>query len=76
MRAAARRRSSCRPSRGAVSVGNRGYTYVKSLSPGPAPGSVSVDYLALGKWYRLADNGAGGLTGDDGVGSGMVDYAT
>lgn len=60
----------------AVSVGNRGYTYVKSLSPAPAPGSVSVDYLALGKWYRLADNGAGGLTGDDGVGSGMVDYAT
>ncbi len=37
---------------------------------------MSVDYRALGKWYRLFDNGAGGLTGDDGVGTGTVDYAT
>jgi hypothetical protein len=59
-----------------VSIGNRGYNYVKNLSPAPAPGSVSVDYLALGKWYRLQDDGAGGLTGDDGVGSGQVNYAT
>ncbi|MER2546462.1 MAG: hypothetical protein ABTS16_24025 [Candidatus Accumulibacter phosphatis] len=59
-----------------VSIGNRGYNYVKNLSPAPAPGSVSVDYLALGKWYRLVDDGAGGLTGDDGVGSGQVNYAT
>jgi hypothetical protein len=51
-----------------ISIGNRGYNYVKNLSPAPAPGSVSVDYMALGKWYRLVDNGAGGLTGDDGVG--------
>lgn len=59
-----------------ISIGNRGYNYVLNLSPAPAPGSVSVDYMALGKWYRLADNGAGGLAGDDGVGTGMVDYAT
>ncbi|HMW55126.1 hypothetical protein [Accumulibacter sp.] len=59
-----------------IGLGNRGYTYVQNLSPAPAPGSVSVDYMALGKWYRLADDGAGGLTGDDGVGTGMVDYAT
>ena len=59
-----------------ISIGNRGYTYVVNLSPAPAPGSVSVDYMALGKWYRLVDNGAGGLTGDDGVGTGTVNYAT
>jgi hypothetical protein len=59
-----------------ISLGNRGYNYVINLSPAPAPGSVSVDYMALGKWYRLVDNGAGGLSGDDGVGTGMVDYAT
>jgi hypothetical protein len=59
-----------------ISLGNRGYNYVINLSPAPAPGSVSVDYMALGKWYRLVDNGAGGLAGDDGVGTGMVDYAT
>jgi hypothetical protein len=59
-----------------ISVGNRGYNYVKNFSPAPAPGSVSVDYRALGKWYRLVDNGSGGLSGDDGVGTGLVDYAT
>lgn len=59
-----------------ITIGNRGYTYVKNLSPAPSPGSVSVDYMALGKWYRLLDNGSGGLAGDDGVGAGMVDYAT
>lgn len=60
----------------AITIGNRGYTYVKFLSPPPAPGSVSVDYMALGRWYSLQDNGSGGIVGDDGVGSGMVDYAT
>lgn len=59
-----------------ITIGNRGYTYVKNLSPVPSPGSVSIDYMALGKWYRLVDNGAGGISGDDGVGSGTVDYAT
>lgn len=59
-----------------ITIGNRGYTYVTNLSPAPAPGSVRVDYMALGRWYSLVDNGAGGLTGDDGVGTGMVDYAT
>lgn len=59
-----------------ISVGNRGYNYVKNLSPAPAPGSVSVDYRALGKWYRLTDDGTGGFTGGDGVGTGLVDYAT
>ena len=59
-----------------ISVGNRGYNYVKSLLPVPAPGSISVDYMALGKWYRLYDNGAGNLTGDEGIGTGTIDYAT
>jgi hypothetical protein len=43
---------------------------------GAGAGLGLVDYMALGKWYRLVDNGAGGLSGDDGVGTGMVDYAT
>jgi hypothetical protein len=59
-----------------ISIGNRGYNYVINLSPAPAPGSVSVDYMALGKWYRLIDNGSGNLSGDDGVGTGIVDYGT
>lgn len=59
-----------------ISVGNRAYNYVKSLLPVPAPGSISVDYMALGKWYRLHDNGAGSLTGDEGTGTGTINYAT
>lgn len=59
-----------------IGVGNRGYNYVKSLLPVPAPGSISVDYMALGKWYRLYDNGAGGIIGDEGIGTGTIDYAT
>ena len=59
-----------------ISVGNRGYNYVKSLLPAPAPGSISIDYMALGKWYRLVDNGAGGITGDEGIGTGTINYAT
>ena len=59
-----------------IAVGNRGYNYVKSLLPPPAPGSISVDYMALGKWYRLTDNGAGGISGGEGIGTGSIDYAT
>ena len=60
----------------AISIGNRSYNYVKSLLPVPAPGSVSIDYMAQGKWYRLYDNGAGNVSGDEGIGTGTIDYAT
>jgi hypothetical protein len=60
----------------AITIANRGYNYVKSLLPVPAPGSISVDYMALGKWYRLYDNGDGALTGDEGIGTGLINYAT
>ena len=59
-----------------ISIGNRGYNYVKSLLPVPAPGSISIDYMAQGKWYRLSDNGSGGISGDEGIGSGTINYAT
>jgi hypothetical protein len=60
----------------AIAIGNRGYNYVKSLIPVPAPGSISLDYMSQGKWYRLYDNGAGNLVGDLGIGTGVIDYAT
>lgn len=60
----------------AIAIGNRGYNYVKSLLPVPAPGSISIDYMAQGKWYRLRDNGNGGITGDEGTGTGSINYAT
>lgn len=60
-----------------ITLGNRGIAYPLTLNPLPSPGSVTVDYRALGKWYRLRDDGAGALKGDDvAYGSGTIDYTT
>ncbi|MGB0732112.1 MAG: hypothetical protein ACPGPF_00055 [Pontibacterium sp.] len=58
-----------------ITLANRGYTYVNSLIPLPEVGTVSVDYMAQGRWYRLQDDGAGNLS-DGAGGSGTVDYTT
>lgn len=59
-----------------VTVANRAYNWVMQLSPRPAPGTVVVEYRALGKWIRLTDNGKGQLIGRAGDGTGSVNYAT
>lgn len=38
-------------------------TYVATLKPLPSPGTLTVDYLSKGNWYRLQDNGNGLLVG-------------
>jgi hypothetical protein len=54
-----------------------GYNYTAILDPLPIPGSVWVDFMAQGKWYRVRDNGTGQLVPDIiGTGSGTVNYAT
>lgn len=55
---------------------NRQLNYVMQLEPLPYAGTVTVDYMALGKWIRLTDNGSGQLAGNPGQGSGSVNYAT
>ena len=60
-----------------VNDDNRGYIWNMTLSPKPAPGSVRVQYMALGNWYELRDNASGGLSGlEGGIGSGVINYAT
>ncbi len=59
-----------------VTQNNQGYNWLFQLTPLPAPGTVVVDYRALGKWIRLQDNGQGQLVGKPGQGSGSVNYAT
>jgi hypothetical protein len=60
-----------------VTINNRSFNYVKTLSPTPTPNSLSVDFKALDKWYRLTDDGNGHLSGaGTGTGAGTVDYAT
>lgn len=60
-----------------ITLGNRGYVYVFSCVPLPAPGTMQISYRALGRWYTLRDNGAGQLIGASaGEGSGSVNYNT
>lgn len=55
---------------------NRQLNYVMQLETPPYGGTVTVDYMALGKWIRLTDDGLGRLNGLPGQGSGTVNYAT
>ena len=56
---------------------NHVFDIVSSTGQLPAKGTVVADYLSFGKWYRLYDNGNGGLEGKvSGVGAGTVDYTT
>ena len=56
-----------------IDAAHRGYTYIKTLNPVPAQGTVVVQYRSMGRWYELTDMGDGTLGGD---GVGTVDYGT
>ena len=60
-----------------IKANNRGYAYTITLLPTPAPGTLTVSFMAQGKWYDLKDNGKGELFGSDrSYGSGVVNLAT
>lgn len=59
-----------------VEIANRGYVYVGTLRPPPQPGTLTVSFRALGKWYDLTDDGTGALVGDPGTGTGLVNFGT
>jgi hypothetical protein len=59
-----------------VNINNRGYVYVQTLNPIPAPGSTVISFRSQGRWYTLADDGSGALVGAVGVGSGLVNFQT
>jgi hypothetical protein len=47
------------------------------LVPIPAPGSLSISYMAQGKFYELKDDGSGQLKGtSSSFGSGRINYET
>lgn len=57
-----------------IQLGNRGYVYTLNLASAlPRPGTLTVSFMTLGKWYDLRDNGRGELVG---LGAGSVDFAT
>ncbi len=56
-----------------IGVENVGLAYVFQLRPLPAPGTVVIQYWAMGQRYTIADDGTGQLTGG---GSGLLSYLT
>lgn len=60
-----------------VTLGTRGLVYTQTLNPLPGVGSLTVDYRAMGRWYRLRDQGDGTLRGAaDAEGTGSVSYTS
>jgi hypothetical protein len=60
-----------------VTSETRQQTYVRTLRPVPAPGTLTVSYRALDNWYTLTDDGTGSLSGQQpGEGGGSVNYST
>lgn len=60
-----------------VTLATRGLSYTRVLDPMPGAGSLTVDYRAMGKWYRLRDDGTGKLSGASPVeGVGQVSYTS
>ncbi|CQR43724.1 putative Curculin-like (Mannose-binding) lectin protein [Thiomonas sp. CB3] len=60
-----------------ITLATQGTVYSEVCNPIPAPGSLIVDYRALGRWYRLQDDGIGQLSDGSGtttVGSGSISY--
>lgn len=57
-----------------VDLASRGYAYTLNLIDAkPRPGTLTISYLALGKWQELSDPGNGELSGQ---GSGSIAFAT
>lgn len=60
-----------------VTENTRYRSYVASLTPIPNKGTLIVDYLSRGNWYRLQDNGNGILQGSSAnYGSGTLNFNT
>lgn len=61
-----------------IELANRAFNYTPNLSgPLPAPGSITIAYMAQGQWYELYDNGNGVFVGNESnIGTGTIDYAS
>lgn len=61
----------------AVTAENRGYVWVLTLAPIPAPQTLRVSYRVNNQWYTISDQGGGVLSGaDSSYGSGNLNFGT
>lgn len=57
-----------------ITLSSRGYVYTLNLAEAkPRPGTLTISYMALGKWQEISDPGNGELTGQ---GSGSITFGT
>lgn len=60
-----------------VTQNNQSINWTGVLVPIPAPGTLSISYMARGKFYELKDDGSGQLKGSNSsFGSGLINYET
>lgn len=60
-----------------VTKNNQSINWTGVLVPIPAPGTLSISYMAQGKFYELKDDGSGQLKGSNSsFGSGLINYET
>jgi len=60
-----------------VTAENRGFVWVLTLTPVPAPQTLRVSYRVNNVWYVLSDQGGGQLRGvDSSYGSGNLNFTT
>lgn len=60
-----------------VTAENRGFVWVLTLTPIPAPGTLRISYRVNNQWYTIQDQGGGQLSGaDSSYGSGTLNVAT
>ncbi|AAU91174.1 conserved hypothetical protein [Methylococcus capsulatus str. Bath] len=60
-----------------VTPESRSQSYVGTVTPVPQPGTLSISYMAQGRWYVLSDAGNGTLKGlDASYGAGTVNRNT
>lgn len=60
-----------------VTDANQSTALVAALEPPPAPGTLTVSYMAQGRWYDLLEDGTGKLAGSDSsYGAGTLSFVT
>lgn len=60
-----------------ITSSNRSLSYVFTVQPVPARGSMIVNFRAGGRWYVLRDTGAGVILGaESGYGAGTLNFTT
>lgn len=60
-----------------ITTANQSTGWVQVFDPPPAPGTLTVSYMAQGRWYELLEDGSSKLAGADSTyGSGNLTFVT